>query len=997
MLNIVQINLNHCEAAQDMLSQIICETNTDIAIICEQYKNRASTVWAQDAGGKSAIWACGTKAIEERMPQPEPGFVWAKINGIYVYSCYAPPSATLQQFEDMLDRLVATARGRNPIVIAGDFNAWALEWGSKTTNARGRILLEAFSLLNITLANTGNAATFRRGALQSVVDLTFVSSSMIRHSKWHVSERYTHSDHQAIFLKLDRCNGRTNQQNNGSNSRSWCPKMFDRESFVDSMNSPIALGQTTIEKTVKIISQVVQACDVSMPRKRAGPKKAQNYWWNDEIASARTSCLRARRRYTRSRNHPEYASIREEYRKKRNGFKSAIEKSKRQCFKQLCDDANENPWGGAYRTVMAKIKGQRSPQITNPELLQSIIKELFPHQVEIASPQTDYTIENVAIPIITEEEMSEICRRTGDKKAPGPDGIPNTALKLAVTTIPTIFIDIFMDCLKTGTFPPQWKRQKLVLIPKAGKPPGEPSSYRPICLLDTVGKMLERVIYNRLLPIVENRGGLSERQFGFRKARSTVDAISMVVKIASKAIYGVRTAKEYCLVITLDIKNAFNSANWTRIKSALAKLEVPQYLASIIGSYLSERSLGYETDDGQKEYKVTAGVPQGSVLGPLLWNVLYNDVLNTTIPSEATIIGFADDIAVVVVAKHLDEVEMYARESIKQIKEWLDRAGLELAEHKTEAVLISSRKKLEVAKVKVGRSTICSKRVIKYLGVMLDARLSFNEHITYTCEKAANATSALSRMMPNIGGPRQSRRMVISRVVTSILLYAAPTWHNAVKNKANKRCLGQVYRRCALRICSAFRTTSDEAAYVVSGMIPVDILVEEMYLLYQEKTRSIDLDHTTLRARTRQESIRKWQFRWDQSTKGRWTHRLIPNVQKWINRRHGEVNYNLTQFLTGHGGYRKYLHRFGHEDSPECPTCTGVNEDPEHAVFHCPRFDAERNRLETGLNSRIDPQTIVDTMMFSQSNWDQVVTGVTAIQNKLRIHERERQSEEPAH
>ncbi|CAD7085339.1 unnamed protein product [Hermetia illucens] len=128
--------------------------------------------------------------------------------------------------------------------------------------------------------------------------------------------------------------------------------------------------------------------------------------------------------------------------------------------------------------------------------------------------------------------------------------------------------------------------------------------------------MLERVIYNRLLPIIEYKDGLSERQFGFRQAHSTIDAVDIVLKLARDAM----SSKKCCAVVTLDIKNAFNSASWEWIKSSLVKTGVPSYLTKLLNSYLSERTLWYDTDEGFKQYTVIAGVPQGSVLGPLLWS-----------------------------------------------------------------------------------------------------------------------------------------------------------------------------------------------------------------------------------------------------------------------------------------------------------------------------------------------------------------------------------------
>ncbi|CAD7076711.1 unnamed protein product [Hermetia illucens] len=248
---------------------------------------------------------------------------------------------------------------------------------------------------------------------------------------------------------------------------------------------------------------------------------------------------------------------------------------------------------------------RKSPQVTCPRLLKQIVTTLFPHH-ENRRRQVFVQPNDGIIPPVTVEELREICGRFGDNKAPGLDGIPNRALKLAVKTRPDLFANTFEACLKEGIFPAKWKKQKLVLLPKPGKQPGNLASYRPICLLDTMGKMMERVIYNRLLPIVEASNGLSERQFGFRRAHSTVDAIGMVVNLAK----GVLISGGCCAVVALDAKNAFNSANWNRIKRALADIGVPGYLANLVENYLSERTLWYGTDEGPKEYIVTAGVPQ---------------------------------------------------------------------------------------------------------------------------------------------------------------------------------------------------------------------------------------------------------------------------------------------------------------------------------------------------------------------------------------------------
>ncbi|KXJ80793.1 hypothetical protein RP20_CCG023423 [Aedes albopictus] len=138
-----------------------------------------------------------------------------------------------------------------------------------------------------------------------------------------------------------------------------------------------------------------------------------------------------------------------------------------------------------------------------------------------------------------------------------------------------MFRSAMQKCLDVGVFPEAWKRQSLVLLPKAGKPPGDPSAYKPICLTDTAGKVLEKIIFNRMLRFTEGENGLSSNQYGFRKGRSTVNAILSVTKTAEKALEHKRRGIRFCAVVTLDVRNAFNSASWSAIADALLYTGVP--------------------------------------------------------------------------------------------------------------------------------------------------------------------------------------------------------------------------------------------------------------------------------------------------------------------------------------------------------------------------------------------------------------------------------------
>lgn len=195
-------------------------------------------------------------------------------------------------------------------------------------------------------------------------------------------------------------------------------------------------------------------------------------------------------------------------------------------------------------------------------------------------------------------------------------------------------------CLERGRFPNIWKMGNLVLLRKEGKPAESPSAYRPIVLLDDVAKIFERVIADRLQVHLETTGpNLADNQFGFRRARSTIHAIQRVKAAAEQAV----ALGEVVLAVSLDIANAFNSLPWNVIATALVYHRVPLYLRAVLADYLRNRGIALLTREGWHQHPMSCGVPQGSVLGPILWNLGYDWVLRGACLPGAGVICYADD------------------------------------------------------------------------------------------------------------------------------------------------------------------------------------------------------------------------------------------------------------------------------------------------------------------------------------------------------------------
>ncbi|GBP21616.1 hypothetical protein EVAR_9801_1 [Eumeta japonica] len=170
-------------------------------------------------------------------------FVAASVDGIHICSCYAPPSLTIVEFTDFLEKLTKDAKQNRPVAIAGDFNSWAVDWGSKHTNARGKALLEAFTTIDVVLLNYGDTPTYIEGDASSILDLIFVSSCLTRgNSDWKVMDMYTASDHNAILWELS-CDQKRERPNRQTNTTvGWKVKTFDASTLIVAIANQPFLG-----------------------------------------------------------------------------------------------------------------------------------------------------------------------------------------------------------------------------------------------------------------------------------------------------------------------------------------------------------------------------------------------------------------------------------------------------------------------------------------------------------------------------------------------------------------------------------------------------------------------------------------------------------------------------------------------------------------------------------------------------------------------------------
>lgn len=377
-----------------------------------------------------------------------------------------------------------------------------------------------------------------------------------------------------------------------------------------------------------------------------------------------------------------------------------------------------------------------------------------------------------------------------------------------------------------------------------------------------------------------------------------------------------------------------------------------------------------------------AGVPQGSVLGPILWNVLYDDTMDLELEADLTLMCYVDDLAVVVTGATVAEVEREGNDTLEKIARWMRANKLRLAPQKTKRISLTCKRK--VPKFTLEGHGVRNVRECKYLGVTLDYGLTFSAHVKAVTEKAKKLVRALGVILPNMEGPSQMKRRMLSHAVQSVVLYGGTVWGRALRIKSCEMAAARIQRGMALRVCSGYTTVSTEAALVVAGLIPSGLLIEERRTMAESGEAGEES-----RRRARRSTVRIWEKRWKRQTGvAAWTKRLIRNLEEWHFRGWGQVNYHITQFMTGHGSFGTFLKRIGRVVEDQCVHCGEGPDDPEHTFFLCPRWGEKRWEMNTRLEEEATVENVVSQMVKSREAWAAVERFVGAVLRKKEEAER---------
>lgn len=451
------------------------------------------------------------------------------------------------------------------------------------------------------------------------------------------------------------------------------------------------------------------------------------------------------------------------YNKYRNCLNSAIRNAKKHYFKTEFAKSHNNPkqtWDILNQLLQRKTSKNELPNQFTSSLGEaikndnSISEEFNKYFVEIGQKLKnkilateddpinqlgDFLGEQMSLSQTNKEEIEQIIGNLNNVGA-GIDGINAKIFKNTYSSILHHLVHLFNLCLNEGVFPTRFKVAVIKPVLKNGDPTSF-SNYRPISVLPFLSKILEKIIYNRLLEHLTTNKLLSDRQFGFRKGLSTYMPISLMQNLITKAF----EEDEYAVGIFLDLQKAFDTVDHHILCEKLKKYGVTGKAQHILKSYLTNRKQTVNVRGMQAKFRdISIGVPQGSILGPLLFIIYINDL--AYLDSKCKFFIYADDTALFF--RHKDPIVLQdmINTTLPKVSNWLRSNFLSLNASKT-IYQVYNKHKLDInINVEIDHVDIEKKHTVKYLGILIDDDMNFTSHINAVTNTVSRNVGVMSRI-----------------------------------------------------------------------------------------------------------------------------------------------------------------------------------------------------------------------------------------------------------
>lgn len=710
-------------------------------------------------------------------------YLWIEINklSLNIGVIYKPPDTNVKEF---LDVYCSQIKKRKRCIVFGDFNIDTLKKTSSSKEYLSAVEDLGYTFLN---KNTRKYSTRVTNSTSTILD--HVWTNLPNHEFNFSIIKSSLSDHRQIFLEITK----------------MCPQLKKSVTYEainyeglhkDGLKKDFLNKNNDITTLEKDISVCVKDNKVNKIKILNAPR---DEWINREILNAINKRNLLSQNYLADKNN---INLKEKHTKAQDTVHKLVKLAKKNHFENLfekCSGNSKKTWElidtlarnktqdicTVPKLVIGSIPisdGNKVCEIFNNffSSVGSTLASQIDHRYHVSTThslmyKSDYahTISLPEFEPCTRDEIIKIISSLDNNSSSGVDGISTKSIKCLKDSIAESLSNCINKCLTEGTFPNTLKIAKVSPIYKSGVKT-DPSNYRPISVLPIISKIFERILYNRLYTYLKEKGFLIKQQYGFRPKCSTLSAtMDLITKIKLNI-----DKKHIALGIFIDLKKAFDTISHSKLIKKLHNLGITGPALKIFESYLSDRQQIVKIGDFKSSpQQLSYGIPQGSIIGPLLFLIYVNDISNVGLTGHLTM--YADDTCLFYYGHNLKNIIDEAQKDLDLLNMWFLHNLLTINVAKTSYMIFAAKNKkiLDNIPLKINNQVLHRSTHEKYLGLWLDERLTWGKHVAHVNDKLRAILRLLWKASNCI--PYKHRKMIYNALVKSHLQYLIEIWGTA--------------------------------------------------------------------------------------------------------------------------------------------------------------------------------------------------------------------------